>query len=204
MEIPFKLLLISPEGPLNDEVETVIKLFTLGLESYHLRKPSWNQNEIQGFLRTFPQTHLNKIVLHSHFELASKFNLKGIHLNEDNKKLVSHLQNQNIISASFHSIPELKENLVPYQYMFLSPVFNSISKEGYIAKFDLKTLASELSVFKKQKPGTKIIAVGGVNAQNIMSVKQAGFSGAALLGAVWQSENPVQALLEIQSKINAH
>ena len=114
--------------------------------------------------------------------------------------MIKQFEGQNIISASFHTLHDLNENDFPYQYVFLSPVFDSISKPGYSAKFELKRLAEELKLIKNKNPFLpKVIALGGISAKNIIQVKEAGFSGAALLGAIWESANPVQAYQHIQS-----
>lgn len=200
MESDFKLLLISPEQNLKDEIEIVCELFSLGLETYHLRKPDWGVEELQEYLEALPKRFHSRIVLHSHFGLEKVFGVKGIHLNENNKKLIQEYRVHKIISASFHSLEDISGNRFPYEYVFLSPVFDSISKAEHRAKSDLKFLAENLAVIRQQNRALpKVIALGGINAQNITSVKQAGFSGAAVLGAVWQSENPVEAFLEIQT-----
>jgi thiamine-phosphate pyrophosphorylase len=203
METPFNLYLLSPEQHFEHEARIVMQLLNLGLEAYHLRKPGWSLEETRSFMASLSNEFHHKVVLHSHFNLGEEFNIKGIHLNENNKKLISEVKDIRIISASFHGIADIKKNLFPFEYAFLSPIFDSISKVGYNSNFDLKMLALDLSALNKQNQLPKIIALGGINAQNIHLVGEMGFAGAALLGAVWQSENPVKAFLEIQSTINA-
>ncbi|HXD94336.1 MAG TPA: thiamine phosphate synthase, partial [Bacteroidia bacterium] len=82
-----------------------------------------------------------------------------------------------------------------YEYVFLSPVFDSISKTGYKSNFDLENLKPFL---KKHK---NVIALGGVNTKNIELIKQVGFSGAAFIGAVWQNKNPAKSYKELVLKI---
>ena len=200
MKSSFDLLLISPEKDIVGEAKTVSKLFSHGLEIFHLRKPHWNVEQAQRYLESIPKEFHNKIVLHSHFQLTDRFGLKGIHLNEENKKLIEQFRSYKIISASFHSLPDLKENNFSYQYVFLSPIYNSISKTGYNSNFDLKLLTEDITKLKRENNSLpSIIALGGIDAGNIMKVKEAGFSGAAFLGAVWESKNPVETFLKIKS-----
>jgi thiamine-phosphate pyrophosphorylase len=201
MKKPFSVYLISPESEVADEASAVTEIFAQGLETYHVRKPGYTPGEIRSYLASIPAEFHKRIVLHSHFELATEFNLKGVHLNEANKKLFSQFIRHKIISASFHSLEDFAKNSFPYEYVFLSPIFNSISKTGYSSNFDLAILSTELHKFSSIT-FPKIIALGGIDASNILSVKQSGFSGAALFGAVWQSENSVQAFLEIQTKLH--
>jgi thiamine-phosphate pyrophosphorylase len=202
MRTPFSLYLISPEQQFENEIEAVIQLLNKGLHAYHLRKPDWSIEMMREWLQSVPVNLHGKIILHSHFDLAKEFGARGIHLNENNRKLISELADCRIISGSFHSLADIKEHRFSYEYVFLSPIFDSISKVGYNSNFDMGTLATELADM-----GTKttppIIALGGISAENIQQVQKADFSGAALLGSVWQSENPVKAFLEIQSIVNS-
>ena len=198
MRGPFHIFLISPDAHFEDEAKIVARLFGLGLETYHLRKPSFTEDELRSFLIALPPEFHNRIVIHSHFELSLEFDLKGIHLNEANKERIGHLSHYKVISGSFHSLPDLKENTVPYQYVFLSPVFDSISKAGYASNFDLAQLAAELSL-PSAKLLPEIIALGGINAENLPLIRQTGFAGVAVLGAVWLQQDPVQEFLYLQA-----
>jgi thiamine-phosphate pyrophosphorylase len=204
METPFELLLLTPENDIEGELAISIQLFNMGLMALHLRKPHWDAAKTQHFLEAIPNEFHHRIVLHSHFPLADKFNLKGIHLNETNKKLIQQFDKYKIISASFHSLQDIRENTFSYQYIFLSPVFNSISKPGYESKFYLQLVSEELDKIRQENhSGPPIIALGGINAENIIKTKSAGFAGAALLGAIWESANPVETFRHIRSEIEA-
>lgn len=200
----FKLILISPEAEKRDEVKVLTRLFNHGLEVFHLRRPLWSMVQTRDYLQSVPSTFHDKITLHSHFALAGEFKIRGIHLNENNKKLISQFDSYRIISASFHSPEDIEENNYPYQYIFLSPIFNSISKPGHNSGFDLRILAEKMEALKhKRQTLPMIIALGGVSAENMHKVKMANFSGAAVSGAVWESGNPEKAFLDIQSKVLA-
>ncbi|WP_375581191.1 thiamine phosphate synthase [Marivirga tractuosa] len=95
----------------------------------------------------------------------------------------------------FHSLQELEKCSVDYEYAMLSPIFDSISKRGYKSSFDLKELRNFLKGRKE-----KIIALGGIDEDKIEKIKEAGFSGIALLGAVWHSENPIRKYKVIKEK----
>ena len=201
----FDLLLISPEQDLKDEIEVLVELFNLGLTTYHLRKPEWPAEKTQQWISLLPKEFYSRVVLHNHFELAKKFELKGIHLSEKNKPEAGYLSKYKITSASFHTLEDLRANAFPYEYVFLSPIFNSISKAEYKSNFDLGLLAGVLNAIKLQNTSApKIFGLGGINSQNILALKSAGFSGAALLGSVWQSENPVKAFSEIRAIIQGN
>ena len=66
-------------------------------------------------------------------------------------------------------------------YMFLSPVFDSISKRGYSSHFSLEDIKSNSGIVKD-----RVFALGGVSADNIGLLPDAGFGGAAVLGFLWE------------------
>ena len=92
---------------------------------------------------------------------------------------------------SFHSLKEIEEYQGKYNYALLSPIFDSISKIGYKSNFDLQEVKSFLQRRRN------IIALGGVDEDKIETVRELGFAGVALLGAIWQSENPIEKFKRI-------
>ena len=96
---------------------------------------------------------------------------------------------------SFHSLEEIDEYKADYHYAYLSPVFDSISKKGYTSAFDLKTLGSSLRRLKRN-----LIALGGIDEDKIEIVREIGFAGVAVLGAVWNSKNPIEKFQRIKEK----
>ena len=87
------------------------------------------------------------------------------------------------ISCSCHTIEEVITQKESKDYVFLSPIFDSISKVGYHAAFSptsLKQAAIENVIDEK------VIALGGLTANNIPLVKEWHFGGVALLGDIWK------------------
>ena len=141
--------------------------------------------------------HHDKIITHYFHELAVEFNLKGIHLQEqvridfgtDLEKYVMENSKTLSVSSSFHNPSDLESCSVNFNYHLLSPVFSSISKQGYEGKgFDVN--------------GTNkiIIGIGGVNEQTIDATLNLGYRGIGVLGGVWNSKDPVEAFLSIKRK----
>ncbi len=198
----FELIVISPVSYLSSEADIVTKLFEQGLEGFHLRKPLWESWQAEEFLRSIPEIYHRHIVIHNHFDLVNKFALKGIHLNKENKRKFDLLKKYSVISASFHSFEEIKEEHFDYEYVFLSPVFDSISKSGHKAAFDLKSLAENIRLWHAKKPlAIKIFALGGINPQNLKIASSNGFSGAAVIGSVWNETDPLKAFTALQQAL---
>jgi thiamine-phosphate pyrophosphorylase len=191
----FKLIVITPEENHLKEVPLIILLFESGLQLLHVRKPKATESELRGYLEQIPKKFHKKIVIHSHYKLVKEFGLKGIHLTEKVRKTGRTNSALKIISTSFHTTADILKNRRKYEYVFLSPVFDSISKKSYKSSFDLEKLKSFL---RKRK---NVIALGGISAKNIETVKKVGFSGLAVIGTVWQSKNPVKSYKELALKI---
>jgi thiamine-phosphate pyrophosphorylase len=187
-----KLIVISNPTNLNNEHEITCSLFDAGLKYFHLRKPDFSKNEMDNFLKQMPEKYFDRIVLHSHFELQEKYNLKGIHTKPHLQKTTL---NEISISASFHSFKEIEECKEKYDYFFLSPIFNSISKENYKAAFD----RSELKCFLDHNKERNIIALGGMDEHTIPDAIESGFNGVAVLGALWMSTDPLQKFLRLKN-----
>lgn len=143
---------------------------------------------MQDFLNEVDQKYHHRIVLHDHYELIHEFDLKGRHFNTRNDR-----GDYTFSTASMHSFEEIEMFGKDYDYVFLSPIFNSISKEGHNSKFEDEDLLS----FLAKEHETKIVALGGVESSNIDHCFNIGFDGVALLGSIWNSEDPIKAMNEI-------
>jgi thiamine-phosphate pyrophosphorylase len=207
----FDLIVISPETRIENEGGLITSFFEQGLEFYHLRKPEWDEALMGSFIRTISPEFYNRIVIHSHFILAENYSLKGIHLSEINRKLAVNAdlkaagltEGMQLISSSIHAFEEIPTAKCPFEYMFLSPVFDSISKRDYKSRFDLEFLEQQLHCRNSAKiPGPKIIALGGLSATTIVRANQMGFSGVAVLGAIWESKNPSKAFQDIRNIVS--
>ncbi|MBE9171144.1 thiamine phosphate synthase [Pleurocapsales cyanobacterium LEGE 06147] len=196
-----KLILISNPVNLVDELETIVKIFESGLTYFHLRKPDFTKEEYELFLKAIPLKYRKYIIIHHYHELIYNYELKGIHHTRLTNFKPIQLQYRVHQSKSFHSIWEIENNQFPYDYVFLSPIYDSISKQGYQSNFNFCALANWL----KQKPHcSQIIALGGIDRNKIIEVKQMGFDGVAILGIIWNEVNinkRLEKFKAIQAKI---
>lgn len=174
-----KLLVITTPDFFNEEAGILTKLFDEGLETLHIRKPQADKDSLEKLITGIPQKYHSDIVLHDCFQLATMYNLKGIHLNRRNKKIPKGFTGG--ISRSCHSIEEIKD-ITAYNHVFLSPVFPSISKAGYDTCLSSKALQEAAGA---GFINNKIIALGGISPVTIPLLKEIPFGGVAVLGSVW-------------------
>lgn len=178
------MLFISITHPefLQNEAGIINELFRNGLPLLHVRKPGSSTEEMEELLCEIPPVHHPRIVIHQHYELIESYSLKGIHLPETERRKNKGKRTR-VISTSFHNTDELVNCSDNYEYVFLSPVYDSISKPGYSAKFKKDAIIDALSKTKQ-----KVIALGGIQPGNIIEAHEMGFYGAASLGGVWYKD----------------
>ena len=174
------ITITSPEF-LSGEATFISKLFLQGLDLLHLRKPEASLEAYKQLLLQIPEQWHSRIVLHEHFELAEEYKLHGIHLNR--RCSVTPNAYHGSISCSCHTIEEVITQKDSKDYVFLSPIFDSISKVGYHADFS-PTLLKQAAI--ENVIDEKVIALGGITANNIPLVKEWHFGGVALLGDIWK------------------
>ncbi len=203
-----KMLVITPEQNAEGEIEAVNAMFAAGLELLHLRKPSYSEQEYRKYIAAIKAQYRSRMVIHGFYHLFGELGLNGIHLNEAARKdtdiwlQLKHVS-PSVISTSFHSWQEIMENVIPFRYVFISPVFDSISKTGYKAGIALdraNATKEELNRSKGYCP--EIIGLGGVGAEELKILFQNGFDGGALLGSIWKSGQPAARFMEIKEKVN--
>lgn len=202
-----ELIVISPPENSAREADNIRGLFDAGLQTLHLRKPEMNMADFEQTLRELPVSFYKRIVIHSHYKLVEKYNLKGIHLtswfmreagSNALKDVIAVARKRRLtVSGSFHTLDELKNPDLKLDYVFLGPVFNSISKEGYNATINLAEISQWL---KEGQRRFKVIALGGIDETNLEQVKDSGFDGAALLGAIWNAEDVVAKFNNIRNQ----
>lgn len=163
-----------------EEHRILAALFDEGLETLHLRKPGTEPMFSERLLTLLPSKYREKVVVHDHFYLKNEFDLKGIHLSSRNPEAPAKYRGH--LSISMHTPEELAQRK-RYDYVFLSPIFDSISKTDYPSAFtpqQLREMASQRLIDKR------VMALGGVDLENISRLRDYGFGGAVVMGSLWQ------------------
>lgn len=190
----FKLIAITREVVEIDESCRICNLIDAGFDYVHIRKPALQKNEMQQFIESIPTRYYNRLKLHDHFDLADKYDLAGIHLNSRNRTAPTGFQKH--VSKSCHAIEELRD-IDRFEYVFLSPIFDSISKQGYKARFSKDELENSSNLISE-----KVMALGGVADKHIPYLQKIGFGGCALLGYLPWADDYLSFVQKINSIVN--
>jgi thiamine-phosphate pyrophosphorylase len=168
----------------------------------HIRKPHFSEVDMRVFLSNIEFKYHAQLIIHDFIHLLSEFKLKGFHctrrfLSTSDKSILELKEKYptKSFSKSCHSLEELTPNS-GFNYVFLSPVFDSISKKDYQSKFDLKEVTETL-----KSNTSKVVALGGVSTSNIQQLKKCRFIGVGVLGSIWNSLEPKREYEKIKKAI---
>jgi thiamine-phosphate pyrophosphorylase len=195
-----QLLVVSPEDEYENEADLIARLLHSGLDRYHLRKPNWSASDCADLLTAVPADLHVCVSIHQHHVLAQSFEV-GLHFKDDAaaaEALADSVRREAtpLRSRSLHRLNDLAMNLSDVDYGFLSPVFQSISKRGYVPRWSDVELRAALS----QDLPAKLYALGGVTPSTLRQARAFGFEGVVLYGSIWQSDDPLAAFASLRKE----
>lgn len=189
-----QIVVISPEAEDPRELRAMEGFFAAGLERYHVRKPAWSGAALESWLSCLPREWSARIVLHGHGPRAARLGLAAHDRDEPGNPGTAGT------SRSCHSVSSLLRHLPNYRTIIFGPVFPSVTKPGYgpAADFPWDELTAVLG---RRSPGdARVLAIGGITSSALARCRDLGFDGAALLGAVWNQDDPVGAYAAIRDQ----
>lgn len=177
------LFVISDPVYFKGEPELINVLFEQGMSVFHLRKQNCTKTQYGALISGIDTKYHDRIALHQFHDLVAEFPaIKRIHYPEWlRKETLNDILNVKglLLSTSIHQLDSLKD-INQFNYSFYGPVFNSLSKPDY------KGIANKSFMISGQN-STKLIALGGIDVEKILKVKEMGFDGLAVLGAIWNT-----------------
>jgi thiamine-phosphate pyrophosphorylase len=201
-----KLVVITPEVLDPHEPAVLATLFAEGLERCHVRKPSATREELAVWLRAIPAEFRSRLVLHQHHDLVAELSLGGRHWRDDGHAPLIPPKDGAFNSRSCHDLASLRDTLGCYDSVFFGPVFSSISKPGHGPAG--QGTSAELSALLRHRTfaerRTRVIALGGVTAENNDQCRSLGFDGVAVIGFIWQATDPLRAFAQLQLSLARH
>lgn len=143
-----------------------------------LRKAGWTPGEYAVLLEQIQPRYRHRIMIAEQPDLLQEYGLMGLHISERTRlgctpqHLARYAALGSPLSTSIHQ-PHCPGKM--WRHLLLGPVFDSISKPGYTGK------AAQMTNIP-----ANALAIGGIAASNAGAVSAMGFSGVAVLGAIWQ------------------
>ncbi len=178
-----------------------------GIDFVQLREKDMSSAELFNLADKIKQIIKNtktKLIINDRIDIMQAVDADGVHLGwqslpiEKVKKLVN---KDKIIGLSCHTLEEIKnindKNIKP-DYVILSPIFFTPSKQNILNPLGLSTL--KIAVNSTLIP---IIALGGINENNLKDIFINGAVGAAFIRAILEVEDialQVKKLIKIKNE----
>ena len=175
-----KIIAITTPKVIDEDTFLIKNLLERGIDFVHLRKPDADINACRKLLSELTNEERTKIIIHDFPELYFEFSLKGVHINRNVTSLPNDYKGYK--TRSCHSLEEIIKYKNDYDSLFLSPIFDSISKIGYKSGFSGQELleASASGIIDE-----KVIALGGVTFDKIPYLQELHFGGVAMIGGLY-------------------
>ena len=93
-----------------------------------------------------------------------------------------------IVTRSCHKLGDLSNTHISYDYVFLSPIYDSISANTLSGGFNKRGLISTM-----EGSPLKVAAMGGVIPERFQELADLGFYGFAMLGYIWNNDDHTAA-----------
>ncbi|UTW66207.1 thiamine phosphate synthase [bacterium SCSIO 12643] len=191
------LIVVTSEHHIPNETNWINQMFQNGLKYLHLRKPGYSMEAYQDLIEQIESQYHRKIMIHEYHELCIQYGLRGIHIPDRTKSEIAdfdqyvntYYAQDFVVSSSFHDVTSIQTFQTHLDYYILSPVFDSISKNGYSGK-----------QFNVHRQDRLIVGLGGIHPDNIAQTLKLGYDGVAVLGSIWQATNPLQSFQNIQKQ----
>ena len=167
--------------PLPDVVGIVLRA---GVKCIQYRDKVLSRREIYEnavILRKLTGAYDAVLIINDHADIASAVNADGVHLGQEDlplKEARSIMRNR-IIGISTHTLEQAKEaELEGADYIGFGPVFHTTTKDAGPPRgvAELKRITETV--------GVPVMAIGGINLQNIASVMNAGADAVAVATAI--------------------
>lgn len=185
------LAILSPTDPTPAEIRETNHLFSQGLRLFILRMPEKETKDYRRYLESIDRRYLDRVfVVYRERELAHSYPIGGFYLKATEALALTREEIAGLTGLrtiiGCHSVEEIAEirTKMPVSFFLLSPLFDSISKQGYKAN----PLLQDIRKTALDTPAL-ILAMGGVTPDNYSTIFEKGYSGAAVIGAVW--EDPI-------------
>jgi thiamine-phosphate pyrophosphorylase len=136
------------------------------------------------------------VLINDRVDIAVAAGADGVHLGQNDmppeaaRRL---LGDRAIIGYSTHTIDQVREALkLPVDYIAFGPIFSTSTKldtSPIVGSDRLNTVRAELGELP-------LVAIGGINARNVVNVIEAGADSAAMIGAILSPSDDIAANLQ--------
>ena len=186
------------KGRSNEEI--VKEAIAGGAEIIQLREKNWSKDRVKEeaikLLKICKEKNVF-FILNDYVDVALEIGADGVHLGQTDMSISEAREicgNKLIIGLSTHSIEQaIKADKEDVDYITIGPIYKTRAKDFTVGTEIIKEVVS-----KVEKP---VIAIGGINKNNIDEVLKQGIKSVAVISAVVSAENVKEAAKKLVQKI---
>lgn len=135
------------------------------------------------------------LIINDNVEAAIAVDAAGVHLGQEDEDILSvraKLGPDKIIGSSAHSVEEaIEAQTKGADYIGVGAVFGSSTKQ------DAKPLSKDTLTAICQSVTIPVVAIGGINKENIMKLAGTGVDGVAVISAIFAEQDITEATREL-------
>lgn len=188
------------EKTLAMQVEEALKggITFLQLREKDLDVESFKEEALQ--IQKLCQKYHVPFIINDNVELAKEIDADGLHIGQNDcqlKRAREILGKDKIIGVSAHNLEEARK---AYEngadYLGVGAVFStSTKKDATAVAYDtLKDICTKIDI--------PVVAIGGINEDNVIQLTGSGIDGIAVISAIFAKENIEQATKQLKEKIS--
>jgi thiamine-phosphate pyrophosphorylase len=174
-----------------------------GVETVQLREKDLSTDELYVLaseIREITREKGANLIVNDRVDIALAVDADGVHLGwkslgiEIVRKMIGH---DKLIGFSAHNLQEAKRaEDSGADYVTISPIFDTAYKDYFVVPLGTEKIGKI-----KEEIGIPVIALGGINENNVNGVLENGADGIAVISAILQSEDPRQSASRLYEKI---
>lgn len=203
------LQFITHQTPRYSYVEGAIEALNGGCKWIQLRMKEAAYDEICNAIEQLKPLCKEKgaiLILDDYAELAAKLDIDGVHLGKNDmppQEARNLIGEKYIIGGTANTIDDIK-NLVAQgvDYIGLGPFRHTDTKKNLSPILGLDGYKNILSQCNEAGITTPIVAIGGIEPEDIPALMKTGISGIALSGTILRADYPAEATRNIITTLN--
>jgi len=177
-----------------------------GVETVQLREKDLSSVELYVLaseIREITREKGANLIINDRVDIALAVDADGVHLGWKSlgiglvRKMIGH---DKLIGFSAHNLQEAKKaEDSGADYVTISPIFDTVYKDYFV-----EPLGTEKIGKIKEEIDIPVIALGGINENNVNGVLENGAYGIAVISAILQSEDPRQSANRLYKEIKGN
>ena len=176
-----------PDSNLFEQIESALKggVTCLQLREKHLGKSEFIREAC--IVKAFCKKYSVPLIINDDVEVALESGADGVHIGQDDGDVAEVRKiagSRLIVGVSAHNVGEaLAAETAGADYLGCGAVFGSATKSNVSAlpPETLKNIAASVKI--------PVVAIGGINENNIMQLAGTGIDGVAVISAIFAAEN---------------